>query len=59
MAKIAVTGTFKHTKSALQREGYDPAATDDALYFDDPARREFVPLDGALYASIQAGKVRL
>jgi fatty-acyl-CoA synthase len=58
MAKIAVTGTFKHTKSDLQREGYDPAAG-DAIYFDDPARREFVPLDGALYASVQAGKMRL
>jgi fatty-acyl-CoA synthase len=59
MAKIAVTGTFKHAKSDLQREGYDLAATADAIYFDDPARREFVRLDGTLYGSIQAGKVRL
>jgi fatty-acyl-CoA synthase len=59
MAKIAVTGTFKHTKSNLQREGYDPAASDDGIYFDHPVRHEFVRLDGALYGSIQAGKVRL
>ena len=59
MARLDVTGTFKHTKSDLQHDGFDPAATTDAVYFDDPTPRRFVRLDGALYASIQAGKVRL
>jgi fatty-acyl-CoA synthase len=59
MTKIAVTGTFKHTKSDLRREGFDPAATADTIYFDDPARREFARLDGVFHGSIQAGKVRL
>jgi fatty-acyl-CoA synthase len=57
--RIDVTATFKHKKSELVREGYDPAATQDALYFDDAARRAFVPLDAALHARLVAGAIRL
>ena len=57
--RIAATATFKHTKNDLQREGYDPAATSDPIYFDDPARGAFVRLDRALYQRIQAGTMRL
>ena len=35
--RIEVTATFKHKKNELAREGYDPTATQDAIYFDDPA----------------------
>jgi len=57
--RIDSTATFKHTKNELKSEGYDPAATSDAILFDDPARRAFVRLDRALHQRIQAGKVRL
>jgi fatty-acyl-CoA synthase len=57
--KIAATATFKHTKSDLAREGFDPAATSNAIYFNDPAKQVFVRLGGALFERIQAGKVRL
>jgi fatty-acyl-CoA synthase len=57
--RIAATATFKHTAAGLQREGFDPAATDDPIYFDDAAKKAYVRLDGALYARITAGKVRL
>jgi len=57
--KIAATTTFKHTKADLQRDGFDPAAIADAVYFDDPAKKAFVRLDAALFARIQAGDVRL
>ncbi len=57
--RIETTATFKHKTAELARQGYDPAATDDALYFDDPARRAFIQLDRALYERIQAGAVRL
>jgi hypothetical protein len=40
------------------RDGFDPGATDDAIYFDDPASDAFVPLDHALYERIKAGVVR-
>jgi fatty-acyl-CoA synthase len=56
--RIAITSTFKHTKNDLQRDGFDPAATSDPIYFDDAAKSAFVPLDGALYASINAGTMR-
>jgi len=59
MDRIEATATFKHTKNDLKREGYDPAATSDAIFFDDPARQAFVRLDRALYQRIQAGKARL
>ncbi len=57
--RIEVTATFKHKKTELVREGYDPAATPDALYFDDPARHAFVPLDAALHARLVEGAIRL
>jgi fatty-acyl-CoA synthase len=57
--RLEATATFKHTKTNLQREGFDPAATSDAIYFDDPAKKAFVRLDAALFARITAGKVRL
>jgi fatty-acyl-CoA synthase len=57
--RIEVTATFKHQKNVLVREGYDPAASDEAVFFDDPLQQAYVRLDGAHYARIQAGDVRL
>jgi len=57
--RIAVTATFKHQKSELMREEFDPAVTDDAIYFDDPSQQAYVRLDGALFERIKAGAVRL
>jgi fatty-acyl-CoA synthase len=56
---IDVTGTFKHKKSDLIREGFDPRAMPDAIYFDDPAQQAYVRLDPALHARICAGEFRL
>ena len=56
---MAMTATFKHTKNDFVREGYDPAATVDPIYFNDPDRQAFVRLDRALYERIQAGGGRL
>ena len=57
--RIAVTATFKHQKSELVRDGFDPAASGDAIYFDDPSQQAYVRLDGALFERIKAGAVRL
>ena len=54
-----LTATFKSKKQELCREGYDPAATADAIYFDDRARDAFVKLDAALYERIRTGNLRL
>jgi fatty-acyl-CoA synthase len=56
---IDVTSTFKHKKSDLVREGFDPKAVPDAIYFDAPGRQAYVPLDAALHAQVVAGDLRL
>jgi fatty-acyl-CoA synthase len=58
-AELETTTTFKHKKAELVQAGCDPAATPDAIYFDDPQRQAFVPVDAALYQRIQGGHVRL
>jgi fatty-acyl-CoA synthase len=54
-----LTGTFKYSKTELLREGYDPEACDDALYFDDQAAASFVSLDRELYRRIEGGEIKL
>jgi len=56
--EMEVTATFKYTKNVFRRQGYDPAATDDLLYFNHKERREFVRLDDELYDQIQLRQVR-
>jgi fatty-acyl-CoA synthase len=56
---IEVTGTFKYSKVDLVRQGYDPAASTDAIYLDDPESKSFVRLDKVIYDRIQAGQIRL
>jgi fatty-acyl-CoA synthase len=58
-ATIEATGTFKHAKHDLQRQGYDPAASPEPIYFAEPEGQTFVPLDAALHARIAVGTVRL
>jgi fatty-acyl-CoA synthase len=58
-AEMQVTSTFKYTTVDLMREGYNPAATSDAIYFNDPERKAFIRLDQALYDRLQAGRIHL
>jgi fatty-acyl-CoA synthase len=53
---LETTPTFKQTKSGLMREGYDPDAIGDAIYFDDRERKAFVRLDKPLYDRIRRGR---
>ena len=57
-SEMEVTTTFKHTKDAFVRQGYDPTATTDVIYVDDRERDSFVRLDKALYDRIQSGQIR-
>jgi fatty-acyl-CoA synthase len=57
--EIETTSTFKQRKVDLVGEGFDPGRTADPLFFDDPRRERYVPLDAALYREIQSGAVRL
>ena len=54
-----MTGTFKQKKVDLVRQGFNPAATADPIYFNDPQTKAFVRLDPALYRRIESEDVRL
>ena len=56
--EIEVTGTFKHRKIELVKDGYDPKLVKDPLYFLSPLDGHFVPLTGELFDRIMAGEVR-
>ncbi|MEJ0058756.1 MAG: long-chain-acyl-CoA synthetase [Terricaulis sp.] len=56
---IETTGTFKYRKMDLVREGFDPAQTAHALYFDHPTLKTYAPITPALYAEIQGGAFKL
>ncbi len=58
-SNLQATGTFKLSKVQLVRDGCDPAAAGDAIYFNDRTGKEFVKLDAALYATISNGELRL
>jgi fatty-acyl-CoA synthase len=58
-ARIDATSTFKQRKFNLVREGFDPAAIEEPLFFDDPRTERYVPLTPGLYREIVGGQVRL
>jgi len=57
--QIAVTATFKQRKVDLVREGLDPSAIADPIYFLDADSGRYELLTPASYADIVAGRVRL
>jgi len=57
--RLEVTGTFKHRKGELQREGVDPMAVEDPLYVRDGRARAYVALSDAHRAAIDAGTFAL
>jgi fatty-acyl-CoA synthase len=57
--EIETTATFKHRKSELARQSYDPTVCWDAIYFDDSALERFVRLDETVFERIQTGQIRL
>ncbi|HEB89238.1 MAG TPA: long-chain-acyl-CoA synthetase, partial [Deltaproteobacteria bacterium] len=59
LPQMEITGTFKHRKVDLVREAYDPATLTDPLYFRDPEKGRYVPLDVGIRERIDSGQVRL
>ena len=57
--EIEVTGTFKHRKVELVKEGYDPKNISEPLYFCDHQSRKYVPLDNDLFGSIDNQEIKL
>ncbi len=58
-SSLDVTGTFKHQKVALRDAGFNPGEIDEALYFRDPAAKNYVPLTAELHADIVGGQRQL
>jgi len=58
-SEIDVTTTFKQKKVDLVRQGFDPGAVTDPIYFNDPARQAFVRVDRDLFDRLKAGEVRI
>jgi fatty-acyl-CoA synthase len=56
---LDVTGTFKQRKIDLVREGFDPAAITDPLYWLNPAFGNYELLTPAHFADIVEGRVKL
>ena len=40
-------------------QGFDPAATSDPIFVDDPAALAFVPVNDEVLERIRGGKIRL
>ncbi|MEO1043464.1 MAG: long-chain-acyl-CoA synthetase [Pseudomonadota bacterium] len=54
-----VTGTFKHKKSTLKDEGFDPHRIDGGVFLLAPAGDKWVPLTDDVKTEIENGGVRL
>jgi solute carrier family 27 fatty acid transporter 1/4 len=53
---MKTTGTFKHQKEDLKKQGFNPAEIEDKLYFYQKGRYE--EIDDSLYQRIQSGEER-
>ena len=59
LPRMEITGTFKHRKVDLVREGFDPSRLSDPIYFLDPEKERYVRLDSATFDRISEGEMRL
>jgi len=56
--EIVTTGTFKHVKTDLRSQGFDPTQVEDDLYFFEEQTR-YVPLTKELHERIVSGAIKL
>ncbi|KAM5235206.1 long-chain fatty acid transport protein 2 isoform 1-T1 [Ctenodactylus gundi] len=56
---IEITGTFKHRKVGLMKEGFDPTAIKDALYFLDDTAKAYVPMTEDIFNAINSKALKL
>lgn len=57
--EMEITGTFKHRKVELVKEGFDPATLGDPLFWLDPESKGYKPLTAEDHRRIVAGDVKL
>jgi fatty-acyl-CoA synthase len=56
--EMEITGTFKQRKVELVKEGFDPKAVADPLYWLDHATGRYEPLDAARHDAIVSGRMK-
>jgi fatty-acyl-CoA synthase len=59
---MQITGTFKHQKVQLRKEGYDPAnmgQTTDRIFWYNPDAKQFEPISPEAIRTLEAGTARL
>ena len=54
--EMKTTGTFKHQKEDLKKQGFNPESIDDKLFFYQ--KDNYVKIDSSLYQRIQSGEER-
>ena len=59
LPQMEITGTFKHRKVDLVKEGFDPKVLGDPLYYRDPEKGGYVPLDPSAFERIEQGEIRV
>jgi fatty-acyl-CoA synthase len=57
--EIAVTGTFKQRKVELVKDGFDPSALPNPVYWLNPANETYEILTPAIYAEIVEDRIKL
>ena len=53
---MQTTGTFKHQKEDLKKQGFNPELIEDKLFFYQ--KNNYVEIDKSLYTRIQSGEER-
>ncbi|XP_070827788.1 long-chain fatty acid transport protein 2-like [Chaetodon trifascialis] len=56
---LDVTGTFKHLKTKLVEEGFNPNQVTDPLYFLDEKGKTYIPLTLDIFNSVTSGKIKI
>ena len=59
LPEIEITGTFKHRKVALRKEGFNPNVITDALFWLNPETDAYEPIDNPTFVKITTGGARL
>jgi fatty-acyl-CoA synthase len=59
LRQIPVTATHKPRKVDLLRDGYDPATTDDPIFFDDGDSEAYIVVNDEIFQRVQSGSIRL
>uniref|UniRef100_A0A7S1LFN4 Very long-chain fatty acid transport protein n=1 Tax=Alexandrium catenella TaxID=2925 RepID=A0A7S1LFN4_ALECA len=54
-----ITGTFKHQKVELRKQGCDPRATSDALFWLSPSTQRYEKFEAADYQGLENGRSKL